>query len=155
MAKFNNRYIQFYTPGTAAVKVQVQAEYKWAPLPEPKPEKKITIHVDPIAMVAFVVAVCMLVLMAFGVHQLNRTRQEVMALEGYVAQLSAENHELKETYSKGYNLEEVRRAAQDMGLVPVEEISERYIYITMPEIPAEEPVTAWQQFTTFLTGLFA
>ena len=155
MAKFNNRYIQFYTPGTAAVKVQVQAEYKWAPLPEPKPEKKITIHVDPIAMVAFVVAVCMLVLMAFGVHQLNCTRQEVMALEGYVAQLSAENHELKETYSKGYDLEKVRRTALDMGLVPVEEIPESYIYITMPEIPEEEPVTAWQQFTTFLTGLFA
>lgn len=132
MARANNRYIQFYTAGSNAVKVKVQEEYKWAPLPEPKPEKKIAVRVDPVAMVAFAVAVCMLVLMAVGIGQLNSTRREVAALEAYVAQLSAENHELKETYSAGYDLERVRRSAQDMGLVPVEDISQSHIYITMP-----------------------
>lgn len=155
MARFNNRYIQFYTPGTAAVKVKVQEEHKWAPLPEPKPEKKIAIPVDPVAMVAFAVAVCMLVLMAVGIYQLNATRREVAALEGYVAKLSAENHELKETYSEGYDLNKVRSAALDMGLVPVEEIPQSYIYITMPQALSEEPATAWQQFTAYLAGLFA
>ena len=155
MANLNNRYIQFYTPGSAAVKVKVQEEHKWAPLPEPKPEQKLAIYVDPIAMVAFAVAICMLVLMAVGIYQLNGTRREVAALEGYVAQLSAQNHELKETYSEGYDLEDVRKAALDMGLVPVEEISQSYIYITMPQLSAEEPVTLWQQVTTFLAGLFA
>lgn len=155
MARFNNRYIQFYTPGTAAVKVKVQEEHKWAPLPEPKPEKKIAIPVDPVAIVAFAVAVCMLVLMAVGIYQLNATRREVAALEGYVAKLSAENHELKETYSEGYDLNKVRSAALDMGLVPVEEIPQSYIYITMPQALSEEPATAWQQFTAYLAGLFA
>ena len=40
MAKDNRRYIQFYTPGSTAIKVDIQDEQMWAPLPEPKPEKK-------------------------------------------------------------------------------------------------------------------
>ena len=155
MANKNSRYVQFYTSGTAAVKVKIQEEHKWAPLPAPKPEKKIAVFVDPVAMVAFAVAVCMLILMAVGIHQLNNTRREVAALEGYVAQLSAENHELKETYSAGYDLEKVRTAALDMGLVPVEDIPQSHIYITIPQTREEAPATVWQQFTARLAGLFA
>ena len=105
MAQMNSRYIQFYTPGTAAVKVQVQDEQKWAPLPEPKPEEKKAIYVDPVAILGFAVAVCMLILMAVGITQLNNTRREVAALEHYVAQLTAENHALQETYAAGYDLD--------------------------------------------------
>ena len=155
MAKINNRYVQFYTPGTAAVKVQIQDQKKWAPLPEPKPEEKIAIPVDPIAMVAFAVAVCMLILMAVGIHQLNSTRQEVAALERYIAQLSAENHDLNEQYKAGYDLKEVRSAALRMGLVPMEEIPQTRIYITMPEPQVEETTGFWTQLTTNLAGLFA
>ena len=92
MAQMSSRYIQFYTPGTAAVKVQVQDEQKWAPLPELKPEEKKAIYVDPVAILGFAVAVCMLILMAVGISQLNNTRREVAALEHYVAQLTAENN---------------------------------------------------------------
>ena len=59
MEKKENRYIQFYTPGTAAVKIAVQDEQTWAPLPEPKQAKKIPIYVDPVAAIGFAVAVCM------------------------------------------------------------------------------------------------
>ena len=155
MAKSNNRYIQFYTPGTAAVKVQIQDQKKWAPLPEPKPEEKIAVPVDPVAMVAFAVAVCMLILMAVGIHQLNSTRQEVAALERYIAQLSAENHDLNEQYKAGYDLKAVRSAALDMGLVPVEEVPQTRIYITMPEPQVEESMSLWKQITTNFAGLFA
>ena len=155
MAQMNSRYIQFYTPGTAAVKVQVQDEQKWAPLPEPKPEEKKAIYVDPVALLGFAVAVCMLILMAVGITQLNNTRREVAALEHYVAQLTAENHALQETYAAGYDLEEVRQKALDMGMVPVEEINQTHIFVTMPPAQTEEPVTAWEQVTTYLTGLFA
>lgn len=155
MAKINNRYIQFYTPGTAAVKVQVQDKKTWAPLPEPKPQKKVTIAVDPTAMVAFAVAVCMLILMAVGIYQINDTRQEVAALERYIAQLSAENQELEAQYKAGYDLKEVRSKALSMGLVPVDEISQTNIYITMPEKQQEEPISLWQQITINLAGLFA
>ena len=132
MAKFNNRYIQFYTPGSAAVKVEIQDENTWAPLPAPKPKTRITVAVDPVSLIAFAVAVCMLILMAVGIHQLNNTRREVAALERYVAQLSAENHDLMTQYSDGYDLGKVHSAALDMGFVPVEEVSQTHIYITMP-----------------------
>ena len=155
MAKINNRYIQFYTPGTAAVKVQIQDQKKWAPLPEPKPAEKIAIPVDPVAMVAFVVAVCMLILMAVGIHQLNNTRQEVAALERYIAQLNAENHDLNEQYKAGYDLKEVRSAALSMGLIPIDEVPQTRIYITMPESKVEEPLSNWEKITTNLGGLFA
>ena len=155
MAQNNSRYIQFYTPGSAAVKVQIQDEQKWAPLPEPKPEKKIIIPVDPVAIFGFVVAVCMLVLMTIGINQLNDTRREVATLEHYVAQLTAENHTLEQTYTEGYNLDDIRQKALDMGMISVEEIPQTQIQITIPAAQAEETVTGWERFTTYLTGLFA
>ena len=121
MAKDTSRYIQFYTPGTAAVKVNIQEEQRWIPLPAPKPEKKITIGVDPVAIIGFMVAVCMLVLMAVGINQLNDSRREVAALEHYVAQLTTENQTLEQDYAAGYNLDEVRQKALDMGMVPAED----------------------------------
>ena len=155
MAKDNSRYIQFYTPGSAAVKVQIQDEQKWAPLPEPKPEKKIAIPVDPMAILGFVVAVCMLIMMTVGINQLNQARREVETLEAYVAELTAENHTLQQTYSEGYNLNDVRQQALDLGMVPAEEIPRRQIYVTMPHAETVEEPTFWEQTTAFLTGLFA
>ena len=155
MAQMSSRYIQFYTPGTAAVKVQVQDEQKWAPLPEPKPEEKKAVFVDPVAILGFAVAVCMLILMAVGITQLNNTRREVAALEHYVAQLTAENQALQETYAAGYDPEEIRQKALDMGMVPVEEIAQTHIFVTMPQVQAEQTVTAWERVTTYLAGLFA
>ena len=155
MAKDNSRYIQFYTPGSAAVKVQIQDEQKWAPLPEPKQEKKIAILVDPVAILGFVVAVCMLILMTVGINQLNRARREVETLEAYVAELTAENHTLRQTYSEGYNINDVRQQALDMGMVPAEEIPQKQIYVTLPHIEIVEEPTFWEQTTAFLTGLFA
>ena len=155
MAKDNSRYIQFYTPGSAAVKVEVQDEQMWAPLPEPKPEKKITIQADPVSVLGFVVAVCMLILLTVGITQLNDARREVAALERHVAQLSAENHALEETYSAGYNLEVVTQEALDMGMIPAEEVANHHIYVTMPQIEIVEEPTVWERTTAFLTSLFA
>ena len=155
MAQNNSRYIQFYTPGSAAVKVQIQDEQNWATLPEPKPEKKILIPVDPVAIFGFVVAVCMLVLMTIGINQLNYARREVATLEHYVAQLTAENHTLEQTYTEGYNPDDIRQKALDMGMVSVEEIPQTQIQITIPAARAEETVTGWERITTYLTGLFA
>ena len=155
MAKHDNRYIQFYTPGSTAVKVQIQEERNWAPLPEPKPAKKILIPVDPVAILGFVVAVCMLVLMSIGISQLNESRREVAALEHYVAQLTAENHTLQQTYTNGYNLGEVKEKALDMGMVPVEEIPQTQIHITIPQTEQAPADTVWERVTTYLTGLFA
>ena len=155
MAKYNNRYIQFYTPGTAAVKVEVQQEQNWAPLPELKPEERKAIYIDPVAIIACVVAVCMLILMAVGINEINQNRREVAALERYVAQLTAENQVLEETYTAGYNLSDIHRKATDMGMIPVEDVSETTIFVTVPLPESPETVTPWEQFTAFLAGMFA
>ena len=155
MAKHDNRYIQFYTPGSAAVKVQIQEEQKWAPLPEPKPAKKILIPVDPVAILGFAVAVCMLVLMAVGIQELNAARREVATLEHYVAQLTAENQTLEKTYTTGYNLGDIQQKAVDMGMIPVEEIPQRQIHVTASHEETVQTATVWEQMTMYLTSLFA
>ena len=155
MAKNNSRYIQFYTPGTAAVKVAVQDEQTWAPLPEPKPESKISIYVDPVAVIGFVVAVCMLLLMVVGVNQVNATRREVATLEHYVAELTAENNTLEATYTAAYKPEQIRREAMELGMIPAVAIPESHIYVTLSPAPVTEEVTLWSQAATYLTSLFA
>lgn len=155
MAKINNRYIQFYTPGTAAVKVAVQEEQYWLPIPEPKKEKKTIIRVDPISIAGFAVAVCMLILLAVGVGQMNAERREVNALEHYIAQLTAENRALEETYSGGYELWDIEQKALNMGMIPVEEVKTYHIYIPATYVQQEKVSSGWEKVTTYLTGLFA
>ena len=155
MAKVNNRYIQFYTPGSAAVKVAIQEEQSWLPIPEAKPVKKTVIRIDPVSVLGFVVAVCMLLLLAFGVNHLNAARREVNALEHYIAQLTAENNNLQETYSAGYELRDIEQKALNLGMVPAEEVTTSHIYITVPHDQATEASTLWSRVTTYLTSLFA
>ena len=61
----------------------------------------------------------------------------------------------QETYEAGYDLEEVRQKALDMGMVPVEEIAQTHIFVTRPPVQTEEPVTGWERVSTYLTGRFA
>ena len=155
MAKNNSRYIQFYTAGSAAVKVEVQDENLWAPLPEPKPAKKINIRLDPVSVIGFAVAVCMLICMTIGIMQLNDSRREVATLERYVAQLSAQNHALEETYRSSFHLEEVREQALEMGMVPAEDRPDTHIFVTLPQIEVVEAPTVWEKTAALLTSLFA
>lgn len=155
MAKNTGRYVQFYTPGTAACKVEIRRKQEWAPLPAAKPKPKTVIHVDPVAVVGVFVAVCMLVLMAVGIYRLNTARREVTVLERYVAQLTEENQTLTKQYTDGYDLEAVRMKALDMGLVPAEQIPATKIAVETPKVVAEETVTLWNRVSTLLAGLFA
>ncbi len=155
MAKVNNRYVQFYTAGTAAVKVAIQEEQHWLPIPEARPVKKTIIRIDPISVLGFAVAVCMLILMAVGVSHLNSARREVNALEHYIAQLTAENHDLQETYSAGYEIRDIEQKALNLGMVPVEDAETSHIYVTVPHGQEYNEPTTWNRITTYLTGLFA
>ena len=155
MAKNTSRYVQFYTPGSVACKVEIRQEREWAPLPAAKPKPKKAIPVDPVAMLGFLVAVGMLVLMAAGIHHLDTTRQEVAVLEHYVAQLTEENQTLTKQYTEGYDLEDIRVKATDMGMVPVEQIRTTKLHVEAPRVAAEETVTVWNRVSTLLAGLFA
>ena len=147
------RYVQFYTDGSAARKVAPVAPLKTIKLPKIKKQKRITLCIDPIAVASIGMALMMAVLIVVGVVQLNAARQDMQTMSAYVQTLQEENTQLQQTFNEGYDIEQVERTALALGLVPVEQV--RHISVTLPEI--QEPVepTAWEQFTTFLSGLFA
>ena len=155
MAKNTSRYVQFYTPGSVACKVEIRQEREWAPLPAAKPKPTKVIPVDPVAILGFLVAIGMLVLMAIGINHINTTRQEVAVLEHYVAQLTEENQNLSQRYTDGYDLEAVRTKAMEMGMVPAEQFRATKLHVEKPQVVVEETVTVWNPVATLLSSLFA
>jgi hypothetical protein len=151
--RYDVQYIRFYTDGSAARKVAPVVPLKTMKLPQIKKNKKITLHIDPFAISGIVMAAVMLILMLVGVAQLTNTRQELASMQSYVQTLQGERISLEATYEQGYDLEAVEQTALALGLVPKEEVKHVSIRVPQPEI--EEEPGAWEQFYTFLTGLFA
>lgn len=149
----NVQYIRFYTDGSAARKVEPVAPLKTIKLPKIKKSKRITVHIDPIAVAGIVMAAVMLVLMMAGVTQLRGAREQMQVMASYVDTLTQENEQLQQTLSQGYNLDEIQRTALALGLVPKEQV--RHVSIQVPQPQVEEEPGAWEQLYTFLVGLFA
>ena len=147
------RYIQFYADGNAARQLELPLQpQKQAPKPRRRKQKKIVLHVDFVALAGIVVAAVMLILMMTGLSELSAVNEEVTRLENYVAQLENEKIQLENTYHESYDLEEIRIAALEMGLVPAEQV--QTVTLSVEHIMVEEqPVN--QSFWTFLVGLFA
>lgn len=157
MAQNNNsRYIQFYTAGSAAQKVELVDEREWAPLPEYQLRKKKRVHIDPVAITGILAAIFLMITMMIGVGQLVEEREQAQQLQDYVIQLQAENRSLSEEYAAGYDLTAVEKTARSMGMVPMEEATQITIQVELPQ-QTEQPqsISLWEQVTTFLTGLFA
>ena len=151
-----SRYIQFYTAGSAAQKVELVDERQWAPLPEYQIRKKKRIHIDPVAITGILAAIFLMITMMIGVNKLVEQRTEAARMEAYVTQLQEENRSLSKEYAAGYDLSVVENRALNMGMVPKAEANEITIYVPA-EAPVEQPqsVAPWDQITTFLAGLFA
>lgn len=147
------RYVQFYTDGSAARKVAPVAPLKTIKLPKIKKQKRITLCIDPIAVASIGMALMMAVLIVVGVVQLNAARQDMQTMSAYVQTLQQENTQLQQTFNEGYDVDQIERTALALGLVPVEQV--RHVSVTLPEIQEDVEPTAWEQFTTFLAGLFA
>ena len=155
-AKPEIRYINYYTSGTAARKVDVQPVRKKKPrLPKPhaRQDQEVLIRIDPVAIMSVMVAAFLLVVMAVGVSRMNDLQEQTKVTARYVQQLKEENLQLKETYTAGYDLEEIEQIAVSMGMVPMDEIPREMIYVKVPA-PQEE-ASGWDNFVSFLTGLFA
>lgn len=147
------RYIQFYADGNAARQLELPLQpQKQAPKPRRRKQKKIVLHVDFVALAGIVVAAVMLILMMTGLSELSAVNEEVTRLENYVAQLENEKIQLENTYHESYDLEEIRIAALEMGLVPAEQV--QTVTLSVEHITVEEQ-PANQSFWTFLVGLFA
>ena len=114
------QYVQFYTDGSAARQVEPKPRQPKKKLQQPRPHrrKKIVLYVDFIAVAGMLVAGVMLLLMLTGMSGLNRLNREVTRLEGYLAELERENLELHQTYREGYDIDQIREQALEMGMIP-------------------------------------
>lgn len=152
--KHDVQYVNFYSSGSAARKLEVHPERKkQVRLPKPKKEQKLLIRVSPLAVVGTVVCCVLLVMMVVGIVELGAQQRQTEALQWYVSQLQQENAQLTDTYHASYDLDEVRDMALAMGMVPMSELPVQQIEVIIPHIP-QEP-TAWENFWAFVVGLFA
>ncbi len=151
--KYTERYVRFYTVGSAAAKLET-VERK-AALPKYKtPEKRKPIAVDPIALVGSAVAVLLAVLMLVGFAQVAHTSAQVHKLETQVMALEQEQEQLRQKYENGYDLEEVRAAAESMGMIPVEDAV--HVRVEMPtETVRIETLSWWDSVMLSLRQFFA
>ena len=147
------QYVQFYTAGSAAQKIAPVVPLKTLRMPKVRKHKKITLHIDPVATVAILMCKVIIVLMIAGLGQLNTVRQQTAVMTQYVDTLQSKQIALETTYEAGYDLETVERTALALGMVPKEQVQR--VSITVPVVEEEVSVSAWEQFCTFLTGLFA
>ena len=151
--KTTERYVRYYTFGSTAVKLD-RRERK-AALPEYKtPEKRKPIAVDPIALVGSAVAVLLAVLMLVGFAQVAHTSARVQKLQTQVMTLELEQEQLRQKYESGYDLEEVRVAAESMGMIPAEDAI--HVRVEMPtETIQIEHLSWWDSMLLSLRRFFA
>lgn len=153
MAQYTSvQYVNPYTYGSAARKLEVKAPVVQVQRAKAKKQKKIIVHVDPLAILGTITAVIMLIVMVVSFFQLRATQQEAAAMAQYVRELRTENDALRSEFEAGYNAEQVRYTAEALGMVPAEQV--RHVTLRV-EQPAPEPVSGWDNFTAFLAGLFA
>lgn len=154
MARRNNeRYVRYYTFGSTAAKLD-KTERK-AALPEYKtPQKRKPIEVDPVSALGSAVAIVLAVLMLVGFFQVAGTTAQVRALETQIIALELEQELLQEQYQSGYDLDEVRVAAESMGMVPVEDA----VHVSV-KVPAEtvevQSLSWWDSIVLSLRQFFA
>lgn len=146
------QYINLYTSGTEAAQLE-PVRKKPVTLPKPRRAKRMVLYVDPVAIMGIAVACVLLVCMMVGLARLAVARRDAVIMENYVQSLQAENEQLQEAYSSGYDAEEIRRIALARGMIPVEEA--KHIAISLQEPVADEEMSAWVSFWSGLKGLFA
>jgi len=149
------KYINAYVSGSMAYQLNTAParKKKRVTLPKPRREKKVVVRLDPVAICGIAMAAVLLVLLVVGFTRLQDARAEAAALESYVSDLWEENKQLQDTYSSGYDLDEIEKVAQAMGMVPQSQIPQVEIEVNVPQ--QESQPTAWESFFAFLTGLFA
>lgn len=155
MARYPSvQYVSLYTDGSAARKLSLNV-----PVSKPRAKakvrknKRITVYIDPVAFMGIVTAVVMLAVMTVSFFQLRQVQKEAAVMTSYVQQLRAENKALRTEFEEGFNVEEISRTAQALGMVPKSEV--RHVSLQMQSQEIAQPVGAWARICTFLSGLFA
>ena len=151
---------QFYVPGSEAqviefkpAKPQKQQRKVNVTAPKAVPQQKIVLRVDPAAVCGLLVAAVMLICMAVGMIQYLNVCAEHRIMSDKVIMLQNENVTLREKYHAGYDVEEITRMAEAMGMVQREALQTVSVKVKIPT-PAAEP-TWWENVQWFCEGLFA
>lgn len=147
------QYVRYYSVGSAAQKVELLPKKGSLPKPRAKKERLPIIRVDGLAVLGIVVSVVMLICMLIGFAQVNAADARLRQERAHVAVLQARNENLHEQYEHGYDLNEVRLAAESMGLVPKDQV--QHITISVPEPMVEEESTWWESVWEDICSLFA
>ncbi len=150
--KYNDRYVRYYTFGSTAAKLETERK---ATLPKyQKPAKRKPIPFDPVAFVGTAVAVMLAVLMVVGMIQVAHATAQVQELKTQLIALEQEEQMLLERYESGYDLNEVRAAAESMGMIPASEAV--HVRVEVP-VQITEPVQVswWEAFLVNLRQFFA
>ena len=156
MARSNDiQYIRYYTPGSAAEKVELPKIVRKQPKPRPEPKtiQPTVIRVDGLAAIGIVVAAVMLLCMLMGVVQVCALNRQVQDLEVYVSRLEVRNEQLQKEYDHGYDLEEIRLAAESMGLVSVDQVE--HITVHIPETETVVQLSWWESLISAFKEFFA
>ena len=116
------QYIRYYTVGSAARKLAPQVVEKTKAAPKPRKAKKILIYIDPVAIFGVMTAVIMLTCMLVGMIRLNDVWTQQAVIQQHVERLIEENHTMREQYEAGYDLDQVKKTALALGMVPVDQV---------------------------------
>lgn len=148
---------QFYVHGSEARELarKQQQEQKKAQttLPLHRFEKVRKVYVDPLAICSILVASALLLTIVMGTLGLQNAWEELDRAQEYVFQLEKNHRILANDYYSSYDLEEVRAAALEMGLIPAAEAATMQLRVT---VPAQEQEPTWiDDLVWFLDGLFA
>jgi hypothetical protein len=151
------QYVQFYTAGSAARKLELLPKKEKAKIsapqrPQTRRKQKTVVYIDPISMFAVLVAGVMFIAMAIGMLQLGSINADTVQMESYVTALRAENTRLSNEYEAGYDLKDVEQKALEMGLVPVDQVEK--VIIEVPEIAEKSEPTFWENVGAFFGELF-
>ena len=123
-AKSEVQYIRYYTVGSAARELAPLAPQRTQATPKVRrQQKKITIHIDPVAIVGVVTAIVLMVVMFMGLARLNAVQAEAARMNDYVLQLEMENTNMTRQYHEGYNLADIEQTAVALGMVPAEQVT--------------------------------
>ncbi len=147
------RYVTFRTDGSAARKATAVQPYKLLNLPKVKKQRRVVVRLDPVALAGIAVSAVMVIMLTMGFVQLQDARRDAAVMESYVQTLREENKQLSAVYEESYDIDSVKITAKALGLVPKEQV--KHITIQVPELEEQKQPGAWEQFFTFLTGLFA
>ncbi len=150
------QYIRYYTDGSAARQPEVRpTPRKRPPQPQKKRRPKYILRVQPLAVFGVVISVVMLCMMFAGVSEYFDALNEARQMESYVSSLHVRNEELREEYEGGLDLDEIRKAALALGMVPEESVRHITVSVPMEQPQPEASQDVWQQINAFLTGLLA